>query len=243
MVRVTPLMSNVRSRYSLGVGKSLLIADRPNHPCMSSSELSMRIRNRWSEFKGRASVIVPLLVTLGCSTLDPQNVGSGHYLQILQGELVISEVDTSNAGMLNCPNQAYQIMQANPSLVGRVKCSSIPSQDPLPYSFRAHRQLTPSDGYKPASPYLTRTKTAQACASMRQATSKMEKTIIVTDDCTSVTALPAPKQSSERLATPSQSPANLLIADRLRQLEQLRQEKLITEEEFKSRRQAILNQL
>ena len=147
-------MSNVRSRYSLGVGKSLLIADRPNHPCMSSSELSMRIRNRWSELKGRASVIVLLFVTLGCSTLDPQNVGSGQYLQILQGELVISEVDTSNAGMLNCPNQAYQTMQANPSLVGRVKCSSIPSQAPLPYSFRAHRQLTPSDGYKPASPYL-----------------------------------------------------------------------------------------
>ena len=66
---------------------------------------------------------------------------------------------------------------------------------------------------------------------MRQATSKMEKTIIVTDDCTSATASPA-KQSSERLATPSQSPASPLIADRLRQLEQLRQEKLITEEEF-----------
>ena len=110
----------------------------------------MRIRSRWSELAERASVIVPLLVTLGCATLDPQNVGSGHYLQILQGELVITEIDTSNAGMLNCPNQAYQTMQANPSLVGRVKCSSLPSQDPLPYSFRAHRQLTPSDGYKPA---------------------------------------------------------------------------------------------
>ena len=200
----------------------------------------MQIRSRCSGLAANASVVI-LLVASGCANLDPQNVGSGHYLQVLQGEEVITEVDTSNAGMLNCPNQAYQTMQSNLSLVGRVKCSSRPSQDPLPYSFRAHRQLTPSDGYKPSSPYLTRTKTAQACASMRQATSKMEKTIIVADDCSSVVS-PA-KQSSERLATPGQSPASPLIADRLRQLEQLRQEKLITEEEFRSRRQAILNQL
>ena len=202
----------------------------------------MRNRSLWSGIAKHASVIVPLLVTLGCANLDPQNVGSGHYLQLFQGDVVIAEAETSNAGMLNCPNQAYLTMQGNPSLVGRVKCSSLPSQDSLPYSFRTHRQFTPSDGFKPSSPYLTRTKNSQDCASMRQAASKMEKTIIVADDCTSPTTSPA-KLSSERSATPSQSPASSLIADRLRQLERLRQEKLVTEEEFKTRRQAILNQL
>ena len=191
-----------------------------------------------------ALVLTISIAASGCATLDPQNVGTGHYLQVSQGELVITEVETSNAGMLNCPNQAYQTMQANPSLVGRVKCSSNPTQDPLPFSFRAHRQLTPSDGYRPASPYLTRTKTSQACASIRQATSRLEKTVILVDDCDRLVTSPA-KQSNDPLVIPRPSVVGSpgLIAERLRQLEQLRREKLITEEEFKARRQAVLDQL
>lgn len=202
----------------------------------------MPTHKHWFNFTKRAGVVALLLATFGCANLDPQNVGSGHYMQVFLGTKVVAEIETSNAGMLNCPNQAYQTMQGDPSLVGRVKCSFSPSQDTLPYSFRAHRQFTPSDGFKPASPYLVRLSTSENCASMRQATSRMEKTVIVDDNCTTAVATPS-KQLSDQLATPSQPPASAGVADRLRRLEQLRAEKLITDEEFRARRQVILNQL
>lgn len=202
----------------------------------------MPTHNHWFAFTKRAGVVALLLATFGCANLDPQNVGNGHYMQIFQGKKVVAEIDTSNAGMLNCPNQAYQHMQADPSLVGRVKCSSVPSEDALPYSFRAHRQFTLSDGFKPPSPYLTRISTSQACASWRQAVSGMEKTVIVDDNCNAEVATPS-QQLSQQLVTPSQSSTSPAVTDRLRLLEKLRTEKLITEEEFRARRQIILNLL
>ena len=179
-----------------------------------------------------------------CSTglIDPQGVGIGSFLQVYEGDTIITETDTSNAGMLNCPNQAYQIMQTNPALAGRVKCAAQATLAALPFSFRAHRQLTPSDGYKPSSPYLTRTLTSRACASVLAATRKMEKTIILADNCIAATSLTDRKSTvqTENRDKPF-PPASL--TDRLLQLEQLRRERLITEEEFISKRKAILEQL
>ena len=191
------------------------------------------------------SVLVVLALT-GCavSPLDPKGVGSGRYFQILHGDRVIVEMDTSTAGMMDCSLQASMAMQQTPSLSGRTRCSDLTAPDPLPYSFRAHRQLTESDGYKRSSPYLTRTSTSQLCTSFRDAARKMEKTVIVEEGCAPIApadrAAPPPAPA-QRTTAPTSGPKT--VSDRLRQLEQLKNEGLLTEEEYSQRRKAILDQL
>ena len=201
-------------------------------------------------FGGRRRYLLLVSLLAACNTMtDPQAVGSGRYLQFLRGGVVIAEMDTSNVGMMNCPNQAYLSIQQTPSLAGNTKCSDIMSIDPLPFSFRAHIQLTESDGYKRSSPYLTRTLTSQLCDSIRQATSAAEKTVILEDNCSSATsrlaaerkaALPVKPQPATPVAS---TPTASTPAERLRQLEQLRRERLVTEDEYNVRRRAILEQL
>lgn len=132
------------------------------------------------EFKVAALTIA----LAGCSSFgDEYSVGNGQYLQVLRGQTVILETDTSNAGMMNCPNQVYRLIRDHPSMSSTTKCSSRATTDSLPFSFRAHRQLTESDGYKRASPFITRTATSQMCATIREATAKMEQTVILEDSC------------------------------------------------------------
>lgn len=114
---------------------------------------------------------------------DPGGIGQGQYLQVFSGSTVVAEIDTSNAGMLPCSQQAYQLLQQNPSLKDRVRCAFARSTDPLPFGFRAHRRLAESDGFKPSAPYLTRVSTAQLCRTMRDATAAVERTVILEDGC------------------------------------------------------------
>lgn len=124
------------------------------------------------------------LALAGCSTVDPNNIGTGRYLQVLdQSGSAVLETDTHNAGLLNCPNQANLLIQQNPKLAPLTKCSDTSFAAALPFSFVAHIQLRESDGYRPASPYRTRTRTSEICANLREATAKMEKTVILEDHC------------------------------------------------------------
>ena len=189
--------------------------------------------------------VFSVVTLLSACAVDPQSVGSGQYLQLLQSGKVVLETDTSNAGMLNCPNTAYRLMQEQPAMVGQVKCSSQPTSDPLPFSFRAHRQLTESDEYRRATPYLTRTATSQLCVSNRQATSKLEKTVVLEDRCGSPAAIAVPPQQSAPAAkaaviTPKSKES---ISERLKQLDQLRGQNLITAEEYAAKRRSLLEEL
>jgi hypothetical protein len=50
---------------------------------------------------------------------------------------VISESDAPKNGFQNCPDTAYQVIQGNSGLAGRVKCAAESTQDPLPCTFSA----------------------------------------------------------------------------------------------------------
>ena len=124
------------------------------------------------------------LTLVGCSAIDPDGIGAGRFLQIVdRSGRVIVEMDTHNGGMLNCPNQANILIQENRNLAPLTKCSDKSFANALPFSFLAHRQLRESDGYRPASPYMTRALTGQVCIELRDATGKMEKTVILEDRC------------------------------------------------------------
>ena len=206
----------------------------------------------WSRWPLLAMASISLVGCAG-SAFDPESVGQGRYLQFLQGTRVVVEVDTSNAGMMDCSHQAYLSMQQAPTLKGRAKCSFQPTSDPLPFSYRAHRQLNESDGFRPSSPYLTRTLTSQVCVTMRRATSALEKTVILEDHCdapvaTKAESVAGPASTSSSTLAPATKPlaaptGSNSLADRLRQLDQLRRENLITKDEYDKKRKAIVEQL
>ena len=161
--------------------------------------MTHRGRNPRARAVPTSSLLCTLFFVTACSTsiTDPNAVGGGNYLQILQGSTVIVEMDTSNAGLLDCPHQAYGLIQQNASFAGRTKCSNLASTDPLPYSFRAHVRLNEGDEFKPSSPYRTRAATARLCANMRNATAARPKTVILEDHCGAV----------EPQKTPASAPA------------------------------------
>ena len=119
-----------------------------------------------------------------CAMVDPQNVGTGGYLQVLQGTQIVSETDLSGTGLKSCHQSAYEIMQKNPSIKGRVRCADRSAGDQLPYSFLAHNLMTPqSDEKHITNPFLTRASTSQICQAMLNARKAQEKTVIVEDRC------------------------------------------------------------
>ncbi len=192
------------------------------------------------------TVLYASALLIGCaSTTDPNSVGTGRYLQFFSRDgRVIVEMDTHMSGMMNCPNQAYHSIQSNPTMASLTKCSNQSFAGVLPFSFLAHRRLNESDGYRPSSPYLTRTSTSQLCTTIRQDTSKMEKTFIVEDNChdsSPTTVLPSRGTSGGAGQSPAaSSPA---VAESLRQLDRLKRDGLISEEEYNSRRKSILDRL
>jgi hypothetical protein len=146
---------------------------------------SIILSKRGDNMNMRLVTLVFIVLALpACGTIDPNNIGMGRYLQVFDrtGRVVI-ETDTHNAGLMNCPNQANLLIQGHPTLASLTKCSDTSFAASLPFSFIAHMQLRESDGYRPSSPYLTRVLTREACINMRDATAKMEKTIIVEDHC------------------------------------------------------------
>lgn len=124
------------------------------------------------------------LTLAACSTVDPNSIGSGRFLQVFDGNgRVVMESDTHNAGLMNCPNQANLLIQSSPVLAQLTKCSDTSFASSLPFSFIAHRQQRESDGYRPSSPYRTRLLTREACINLRDTMAKMEKTVILEDHC------------------------------------------------------------
>lgn len=125
-----------------------------------------------------------LLVSTGCGVTDPQRVGSGAYLQIREGETVLVESDTSNAGFQNCRDAAYQLLETQPSLAGSVKCAEEKTHQPMRYHFRA-QEIRSADGGRvsPGAPYTVRTQTAARCRSMLAGVRKRDKTRILEARC------------------------------------------------------------
>ena len=156
------------------------------------------------------------------------------------------EIDTSNAGMMDCSHQAYILMQQTPSLRGSTRCSFFPTKDALPYGYKAHIRLDVSDGFKPSSPYLTRTATREACNQMLRATSAMEKTVILENLCETepraVTTPQSAPRASPQSGTAAPSPSKSLAA-RLRELDELKKDRLISEAEYLQKRKALLDAL
>jgi hypothetical protein len=132
------------------------------------------------------TAVAALLVSLaGCTTsmVDPQGVGNGQYLQIVKDTQVLAEIDTSNVGLMNCPNQAYMLTQQTPALAGRVKCAHASTTQQLAFGFTTHIQTNESDGYKRSSPYRTRTSTTKMCSALLSASKSQEKAVIVEEHC------------------------------------------------------------
>ena len=193
----------------------------------------------------RTLLTVPVLLLVSCamSPLETAGgVGAGRYLQVFDANgRVALEMDTHNAGLLNCPNQAHQLMQSSPALQGHVKCSDKSFSGSLPFSYVAHRRLSESDGYLPSSPYLTRAMSSDICTKLRQETSKLEKTVILEDKCGGSQATTSEERRIESRPSPATRPAN--IGDSIKQLDQLKRDGLVSEDEYRARKKAILDRL
>jgi hypothetical protein len=106
------------------------------------------------------------------------------YLQVFQGTQITSEIDLSGTGLKVCQRYAYEIMQKNPSLKGRVRCAVRSAGDLLPFTFLAHSQMTPqSDEKLSTNPFLHRASTSQICQAMLNARKAQEKMVILEDRC------------------------------------------------------------
>ena len=133
--------------------------------------------------RARLTLLACALVS-ACAMLDPQDVGSGGYHQVFQGTQITSEIDLSGTGLKSCHQSAYEIMQKNPSLKGRVRCAVQSAGDQLPFTFLAHNQMTPqSDEKHITNPFLHRALTSQTCQAMLNARKAQEKMVIVEDRC------------------------------------------------------------
>lgn len=127
-----------------------------------------------------ATWLAPLALA-ACATTAP-NVGEGRYLLVSVGGKVVAEIDTGTGGMASCANQVAMTGNRNPQVT--MHCAAEPAKVPLAYSYRAHQQTRESDGFKPSSPYWVRADSSARCATMREATRRSEKTVILEDRCT-----------------------------------------------------------
>ncbi len=126
------------------------------------------------------------LLASGCAALDPGGVGSGSYFQIRNAVgVVIHESDSSKNGYLNCPNSANSVVQANPSLKGRVVCAhQATAQALLPFNIKVHSVNSPTaNEMRDTSPFYSRYATASACAADAASRSKDKKWIILENNC------------------------------------------------------------
>jgi hypothetical protein len=127
----------------------------------------------------RRAVLAGAIAALGtgCATLG---AGEGRYFLVSSGQHVVAEIDTGAGGMVSCGNQ-LAMTRLSPGFTAR--CAQDPSPDPLPFAYKVHHQVRESDGFKPSSPYWVRTDTKARCSSMRDATARREKTVILEDRC------------------------------------------------------------
>lgn len=133
------------------------------------------------------------LALAACSAIDPQQVGQGQYMQVMNGTDVLLESDASRAGFQNCSNSAYQLMQGNRDLQGRIRCAVEPTTQALPFTYRVRNsKSTAADHVLPSSAYLVRSRTSVICASSLAATAKEEKTEVFEDRCAGGTASAMP---------------------------------------------------
>ncbi|CAN7783232.1 hypothetical protein LJR175_008305 [Variovorax sp. LjRoot175] len=141
----------------------------------------------------RIAALGGCLALAACSTIDPQQVGQGQYMQVMNGTDVLLESDASRAGFQNCANSAYQLMQGNKDLQGRIKCAAEPTTQALPFTYRVRNsKSTAGDHVLPSSAYLVRSRTSVICASSLAATAKEEKTEVFDDRCAGGTASTMP---------------------------------------------------
>ena len=141
----------------------------------------------------RIAALGGCLALAACSAIDPQQVGQGPYMQVMNGPDVLLESDASRAGFQNCANSAYLLMQGTQDLQGRIKCAAEPTTQVLPFTYRVRNsKSTAGDHVLPSSAYLVRARTSVICASSLAATAKEEKTEVFDDRCAAGTASTMP---------------------------------------------------
>lgn len=112
------------------------------------------------------SCLAAIVAVSGCAVVDPDRVGNGQYLQVFDTTGVFVETDSSRSGLQACPTTAYATMQQNPGLRGKIRCSSSPSVDSLPYTFKAWNRSTPQGDEKLlSSPFSSRFRDSNTCRS------------------------------------------------------------------------------
>lgn len=133
-------------------------------------------------------IVLPLLasaslVGAGCAGLDSPGVGTGGYLQLIEGGAVVFEMETAISGMQSCPQTAHSWIRDDPSLAGRLKCVGSAASEPLPFSVLLRSTRSSEDGYVPAAAYRIRTSTSARCKAVLNGNKSSGTTAIVEDKC------------------------------------------------------------
>jgi hypothetical protein len=123
------------------------------------------------------------LIAAGCAGLDPHGVGTGKYMQYLEGGAVVTEMETAISGMLNCAEQAHARIRETPNLAGRLKCAGSPTSEPLAFSLLIRSTQGRLEGYQDAAPYRIRTSTGARCRAILNSAKADGKTAIIEDKC------------------------------------------------------------
>ena len=143
--------------------------------CVRSSSRSRRI--------ALAQLASASLIAAGCAGLDPHGVGTGGYMQYLEGGAVVTETETAVSGMMNCAEQSHARIRENPNLAGRLKCAGSPSLEPLAFSLLIRSTQGRLDGFQDGAPYRIRTLTSARCRAILNSVKAGGKTAVLEDNC------------------------------------------------------------
>lgn len=130
------------------------------------------------------------LILSGCAALDPGNVGSGYYFQVLNASgTVIRENDSAKNGYLNCTHSATQLIQSNPGLKGRILCAQLPTTQPLPYSIKIYNlDSVAGNAMRPTSAFFSRHATSASCDAEVVSRRADKKWVILENNCAAASA-------------------------------------------------------
>lgn len=143
---------------------------------------NVRASSRFSRI-ALSSMVLASLIATGCAGIDPHGVGSGGYMQYLEGGAVVTEVETAITGMMNCTEQSHARIRENPNLAGRLKCAGSPTSEPLLFSVLVRSTLGRLEEFQEASPYRIRTSTSARCRAILNSAKAGGKTAILEDKC------------------------------------------------------------
>lgn len=133
-------------------------------------------------------IALSLSVLHGCAVLDPHNVGQGQYYQVKSTTgTVVYENDSAVHGYINCPNNATQDINSNPTLKGRINCATSATKDSLPFRFSITQsnstQASNVGTYKQTSAFQMRFLNQAVCMKELASRKSDSKWVIVDENC------------------------------------------------------------